>query len=153
VTTIIGIDPGYSGAICIAAKQREFMSMPTIGGSKHRDYDLRAIDTLCCAWGEAHEYVIAIEAFASFGLGTSAVHSLVRCITAWESGALRWDLPIQIVKSQVWQKQAFEGTDAAMKPKARAKIACERLFGAESAKWTEGQRDAALIAWWAGRAA
>jgi hypothetical protein len=94
------------------------------------------------------EGTVYLEAFASFALGTATAASLVRCITAWEIGCLVAGRPLQIVKAQTWQKVCFEGTDAKMKTKERARIASDRLFGAQIADFGDGPRDAALIAWW-----
>ena len=150
MTTIIGIDTGLSGAICTMHNSDtigviEFDAIPTVGSKKARAYDLRGIyNAVAGMSASAH---IFIEGFASFGLGTSAVHSLVRCITAFEMAALHHGIRITVVPARTWQKVMFENVEPAdLKPKAKAKIACERLWGAESAKWNEGRRDAALIA-------
>ncbi len=145
--TIIGIDPGLDGALAWRHEACWFFDVvPVIGSRKGgRAYDLGAI--LERFQRSPYPVRIYIEGFASFGLGTSAVHSLVRCITAFECAALVSGTPIVVVPSQTWQKVMLANIEPKdLKPKAKAKIACERLWGAQTAKWSEGQRDAALIA-------
>jgi hypothetical protein len=144
--TIIGIDPGLSGALAMfTGDEIRMAKIPVIGSGKGRAYDLRGIYSL--VQGLPTQPRIYLEGFASFGLGTSAVHSLVRCITAFEMSALVLGVPITVVAPQTWQKVMLANIEPKdLKPKAKAKIACERLWGAQTAKWSEGQRDAALIA-------
>lgn len=147
MTTIIGIDPGLSGAVAIFTGDAIlFSSIPVLGSGKGRAYDLRGIYSLVQTLPVQPR--IFLEGFASFGLGTSAVHSLVRCITAFEMSALVLGVPIEVVPPQAWQKVMLANIEPKdLKPKAKARIACERLWpGRPTAKWTEGQRDAALIA-------
>lgn len=150
---IFGIDPGYSGAVCSLPEigPPTFYLMPTTGDRKSRDYNVHG-----CAWllNEFKPSSVCIEAFASFALGAKTAQSLVRCVTIWEVLCLRSMVRHHIIKSQTWQKLAFEGTPAEMKPKERARIAARRIFaGSDTDKWTEGQRDAALIAWYGARQA
>jgi len=144
--TTIGIDPGLSGAVALFIGDDIHMAkIPVIGSGKGRAYDLRGIYSL--VQGLPTQPRIYLEGFASFGLGTSAVHSLVRCITAFEMAALVLGVPIEVVPPQAWQKVMLHNIEPKdLKPKAKAKIACERLWGALTAKWSEGERDAALIA-------
>jgi hypothetical protein len=145
--TIIGIDPGLDGALAWQIGACWFFeAVPVLGSKKSkRAYDLSAI--LGRFQRSPCPVSIYIEGFASFGLGTSAVHSLVRCITAFECAALVSGTPIVVVPSQTWQKVMLANIEPKeLKPKAKAKIACERLWGARTAKWSEGMRDAALIA-------
>ena len=144
--TIVGVDPGLSGALALFTGDEIHMAkIPVLGSGKGRAYDLRGI--YMQVQGLPTKPRIYIEGFASFGLGTSAVHSLVRCITAFEMAALVLGVQIEVVPSQAWQKVMFAHIEPKdLKPNAKAKIACERLWGAPTAKWNEGQRDAALIA-------
>jgi hypothetical protein len=146
MTYIIGVDPGLSGAIvCLDQTGAVLCSerMPTVGTSNAREYNLRGIFDLVRALGPEPIY---LEAFASFGLGTAQTQSLVRCVTAFECAAMAYGKRINVVKPQAWQKVMFEGTLKDMKPKARAMLVGERIFGAANAKFSEGERDAALIA-------
>lgn len=146
MSTYIGIDPGLSGAIALFVGDKIlFDRIPVLGSGKGRAYDMRGIYSL--VQGFPKQPRIFLEGFASFGLGTSAVHSLVRCITAFEMSALVLGIPIEVVPPQAWQKVMLANIEPKdLKPKAKAKIACERLWGAPTAKWKEGERDAALIA-------
>lgn len=146
MSAIIGIDPGLDGAIAAFVDDKiHFGKIPVLGSGKGRAYDLRGIYSF--VQGVPNQPRIYLEGFASFGLGTSAVHSLVRCITAFEMSVLVLGVPIEVVPPQAWQKVMLANIEPKdLKPKAKARIACERLWGAPSAKWSEGQRDAALIA-------
>lgn len=147
--TIIGIDPGLSGAVAFLRDGAPtFEPMPIVSSHTKkklvRVFDLLELHALVgrCAGGR-----IVLEGFANFGLPSIAVHALVRCITAVELSAMLQGVPVTVVPSQTWQKVMFEHVEPKdLKPKAKAKIACERLWGAPTAKWSEGQRDAALIA-------
>jgi hypothetical protein len=153
----LGIDPGYSGAFVLMnpdgdVEPKFSWKMPLIGDAKARDYDIEAMGLILNS-GVSVDAEIYCENFASYALGTTAVKSLVRCVTIIEMLAREYAMPLHIVPSQTWQKIALVGTDKEMKPKARALIAAERIFGAESRKWSEGVRDAALIAWYGSRKA
>lgn len=146
MSAYIGIDPGLSGAIVGLDDEVRMAAMPVLGSrAKDRAYDLRGIFELVGSLSRTD--TIVLEGFASFGLGTSAVHSLVRCITAFECAAMSHGVRIVVVPPREWQGVMFKNIEPKdLKPKAKARIACERLWGAPTAKWTEGQRDAALIA-------
>jgi len=164
--TIIGIDPGASGGIaCLNANDFSMVwahSMPMIG---KKEPNLKDIYSLLSENTCTHIYLEHAQASwnpsmkkgddgkrggmsstASFSSGKNfgALLGIVACLS----------IPHTIVKPRFWQKAAFVGTDAKMKPKQRAAVAAMRLWPDESflptersRKPHEGMIDAALIAY------
>lgn len=158
VETIVGIDPGLTGAFCFMSfspttkKVTEvlFEKMFIIG--REPDFkSLTAIFNEMC--GVRHIFLEKVSAMPHQGV--SSVFKFGRVVGALQALAASIEVPLTQVSPQTWQREIHEGISKVdvFLPKARSLIAAQRLFpqlnllaSEKSKKPHKGYVDALLIA-------
>ena len=159
-TTVLGIDPGLSGAVVALAEDEQSF-----------DFTLDVFDTpviqVIVAKKKRHDYVLTemlavLQQFKDARLavleslhpmpanGCIAAFSLGRGMALWEMALTAVQIPYVKVPPQRWQK--FHGLGGTGRDKGASRLAAQRLFPAFANKFSrvkdDGRSDAALLALW-----
>lgn len=150
--SIIGIDPGVSGAVAIVAGREVVChDMPTVeirGKRKVDPVGLRAI--LATIDSEGIEAVVLEHVQGVQGTGATSAFSFGRSFGIVEGVVAGLALPLTLVRPQVWTKDLGVSRD-----KGQHRDAARRLWPAHAGLFArvkdDGRADAALMAHWYAR--
>ena len=155
--TLIGIDPGLSGAVAVLARdEHDFklassVSTPTLsimkGKSTKRDYQIAAMRELLLS---AQSYLLPCHAIlekvhAMPGNGATSMFSFGRGLGVWEGLLTALEIPYTLVAPQTWQKAMLGDMT---KDKEASRLRAQQLFPTLdlSKKSDHGRADALLLA-------
>lgn len=150
--TIIGIDPGLSGALFIwGIKDQPSISydMPTHaverGGKKKRELDRTALAAMLRGWGSPVAYVEQVGAMP--GQGVTSMFSFGKSYGTVLGILAAYEIPTFHVTPQAWRKalQVRPGKDGS---RLRASELMPQLAGMWPLKKHDGRAEAALIAYY-----
>jgi hypothetical protein len=145
---VIGVDPGKSGAFVLwDGQDLNHFPMPL----KEKEIDFQGVVELVGKLKECHFF---LERAYPGGMGVTAAFNYGRGFAAIEHAIQIHKIPVTYVEPSKWAKIMHEGIDAELKPKAKSRIAVERLFPVQvnniprtkTGKFHEGVVDALLIA-------
>ena len=142
MSTIIGIDPGLSGAVVgldASGKVRFKTAMPTVGNA----IDLHLLAALLRDTGAPSNAVAVYleEVHARPGMSLKSVTTFLRGFGGVEGVAVALGISLTLVRPQIWQRPFHTGlsnlvTDskasASKQAKLKSLIAAKRLFPGES---------------------
>lgn len=154
----LGIDPGKQGALTVLNQWGtiiETIGTPLIG----KDYDKQEIRNFLLKYKYNH---VGLEnPNVIFGVGKSAVASLMHCVGLFEGILMGLQIPHTLVKPQEWQKECWKHVtkqkkaDGKSDPKATSILAAINIWsswdfkitnkGGKSKNYNDGMIDAALI--------
>lgn len=131
---VIGIDPGFSGALVITNGQKAGLAkMPLLVNGKDREIDWRGLKQVLEDFGRMDKKTlpfphIFLERAVSFGMGTKSAFNYGRGFGMIELVLQDCDYPYTLVEPQKWTKLMHAGVRKDLKPKAKSMIAARRLF-------------------------
>lgn len=157
VNTVIGIDPGITGAVVALGSDGNFQywKMPVKPAGKLVEIDfvylrgmLRDID------GRYDGLHVYLERAVPFAMGTKSAFNYGRGFAAIEHSLQDLDIPYTLVEPGKWTKVMHAGIAKDWKAKAKSIVAVQRLFPKEArqipknknGKMHEGVMDALLLA-------
>lgn len=154
----MGIDPGKSGAFVVLNDSGEIVEIiptPLIG----KEYDKQAIRDIFCKYN--YEKIGLEKPNVIFGVGKSAVASLMHCVGMFEGIMIGLGLPHIMVQPKEWQKECWKHVktqkkaDGKTDTKATSILASINLWpnvnfkitnkGGVSKNYNDGICDAALV--------
>lgn len=151
---VLGIDPGVSGAFVLIEDGNivECHSMPTVVEQKNKSVSFVGVQTLLLSIGLGVN--VFLERAAPMAMGSKAAFNYGRGFEAIVLAVGLLKMPLTLIEPSKWTKEMHEGISQDLKPKARSKIAAERLFPIQIEKLPklpkggvhEGMIDALLIA-------
>lgn len=158
-TYYLGIDPGKQGGFVIVDEKgivRDLIPMPLIG----KEYDKQKIKEILLS--QEFEKVGIEDPSVIFGVGKSAVASLMKCVGLLEGIVIGLDIPYILVKPKEWQKEGWKyvkvqkKADGKTDTKSTSYLAVQNLWpnvnfkitakGTSSTNFHDGLVDASLIA-------
>jgi len=147
--TVLGVDPGLSGAFVLMEDNEllEYSLMPL----ENKEISFKGVLQILHDYQPDHIY---LERAVSFGMGTKSAFNYGRGFAAIEIAIGLSGIPVTYIEPSKWTKIMHEGVSADIKPKIRSVIAFERLFAhlseripkSKTGKYHEGVLDALLIA-------
>lgn len=148
----MGIDPGLSGYLVqLRSDNNSFEAWPMPLDNK--EVSFYSVHSILKHAGPSHIY---LERAMPMAMGSKHAFNYGRGFAAIEIAIKLTNIPVTYVEPAKWMKALFDGIDARLKPKERAKIAFERLLPSyvdlapksRTGKLHEGFVDAALIAYY-----
>jgi crossover junction endodeoxyribonuclease RuvC len=146
--TVIGIDPGVSGAIVALLDQGDLLAwdMPTIEVHERQRISAIHLADLLVDIGPV-EMVVVEDVQGVQGSGATSAFAFGRGAGVIEGVLAGLRRPVTYVRPQVWTKDLGVGSD-----KGAHRQAATRLWPAHSDLFRrvkdDGRADAALVAWW-----
>lgn len=146
--SIMGVDPGKEGAfVILSGEEMAFAVMPL----KEKEVDFTEVLELLRSFKPDHVY---LERAMPMAMGSKHAFNYGRDFAKLELAIKLLHLPVTYIEPAKWMKLMLQGIDLNLKPKARSRIAVERLFPAvveqiprnKNGKLHEGVIDALLIA-------
>lgn len=118
---IIGIDPGKAGAVALLSTQGKFLCALY-------DTSARSLVKLLADWPVTFAFVEKAQAMPkngavsmfTYGQGFGEILGVLAS----------QNVPYELVPPRTWTKEMLAGVPATLEGKARARMACERLFPA-----------------------
>lgn len=153
--TVLGIDPGLSGAFVIFdGKEFASFAMPIRADGKDKRIHFGDLMHLLLELMEEYDVDHAfLERAVSFGMGTKAAFNYGRGFEAITIAIGNTKLPFTLVEPKNWTKEMHAGISADLKPKVKSAVAVERLYPKlvdqlprKKGKLLDGPVDALLIA-------
>lgn len=124
--TIIGIDPGFTGAIVVVDEGTfKPYSMPLLVRGKQKDLDYRRVIEILEFHRPNHLF---LERAVSFGMGTKSAFNYGRLFGMLEIAIETVGISHTYVEPAKWAKEMHAGITAELKSKFKSSIALERLF-------------------------
>jgi len=149
--TIVGIDPGLTGAIVELTPKGNILSkhvMPTVD---KKLLDLKQLRVILSLYKNSMVYLEKVHSMPKQGVASSFKFGRVFGVLEGMLAALQ--IPYKLVTPQRWQKKMHEGIEREIGPKERSLMAVTRLYPNEDLRATErsktphkGLVDALLIA-------
>ncbi len=147
---ILGIDPGQKGALVLLSEDIEWIfDMPL---TKQKDVDFKTLtDILDQVPRRSHVF---LERAMPMAMGAKHAFNYGRSFAALEIALALSSLTVTYVEPMKWARVMHEGIDSDLKPKAKSRIALERLLPHEAKRvprtkngnYHEGVMEALLIA-------
>lgn len=129
-TSVIGIDPGITGAI-VVTNGLDLVSwpIPVIRNGKQTEIDFQELivrlDEIEKAFGKLQAF---LERAVPMAMGSKSAFSYGRGFQAILDALAVVEGAFTMVEPQVWTKEMHQGISQSLKPKARSLIAVRRLF-------------------------
>jgi hypothetical protein len=124
---ILGIDPGQSGAFVFLDNGIPVWSrlMPL---TTNKDIDFKEVRRIIAAADRENCDHIILERAKPLAMGAKHAFNYGRGFAALELAIALDTIPVTYVEPEKWGKVIHEGISADLKPKAKSRIAFERLF-------------------------
>lgn len=149
--TVIGIDPGLSGAIARTMPDGsvDCWDMPTIEVNGKKRIDAYGLVDAIVRCGPV-DMIVVEKVQGVQGSGATSAFSFGHGLGLIEGILVALERPHQLVTPQRWTKDLGVGRD-----KGEHRRTAQRLFPASASMFArvkdDGRADAALLAWWGGR--
>lgn len=152
--TIIGIDPGQSGAFVFLKNGEMTFDFMPLKGDGTKDIDFMKVQEILNRFRSRTPAHVFLERAVPFGMPTTSAFNYGRGFAALEIAIATAGVPVTYLEPAKWSKTMHEGIAKDLKPKAKSQIAVVRLFGqylsqipqAKGGKYHEGVVDALLMA-------
>jgi hypothetical protein len=156
--SVLGIDPGIYGAFVLTDGEAfvRTWEMPVISNGKEKRISFEGVSKIL---KEASDQVrpkslpVFLERAVPFAMGAKSAFNYGRGFEVIELAIKIQELSLTLIEPTKWTKEMHQGIKDDLKPKAKSRIAVERLFpkilkqvsGKSSQKYFEGIVDAILI--------